>query len=145
MKREYSFVIIVCSLLFISLNTQAQTSIKELTAQVNEIADPLEKVMSLQPVIYRYNTEKFKDIRLPKGNQYGFDIETANAALPELVSDRKYSYAIGKNTYRTATVQQFNADNLIPFLVGAIQQQQNEINKLKEELDVLKKKMTAKE
>jgi uncharacterized coiled-coil protein SlyX len=145
MKREYSFVIIVCSLLFISLNTQAQTSIKELTAQVNEIADPLEKVMSLQPVIYRYNTEKFKDIRLPKGNQYGFDIETANAALPELISDRKYSYAIGKNTYRTATVQQFNADNLIPFLVGAIQQQQNEINKLKEELDVLKKKMTAKE
>jgi hypothetical protein len=145
MKREYSFVIIVCSLLFISLNTQAQTSIKELTAQVNEIADPLEKVMSLQPVIYRYNTEKLKDIRLPKGNQYGFDIETANAALPELVSDRKYSYAIGKNTYRTATVQQFNADNLIPFLVGAIQQQQNEINKLKEELDVLKKKMTAKE
>jgi hypothetical protein len=145
MKREYSFVIIVCSLLFISLNTQAQTSFKELTAQVNEIADPLEKVMSLQPVIYRYNTEKFKDIRLPKGNQYGFDIETANAALPELVSDRKYSYAIGKNTYRTATVQQFNADNLIPFLVGAIQQQQNEINKLKEELDVLKKKMTAKE
>lgn len=145
MKRKYSFVIVLCSFLFISINTHAQTSFKDLTAQVNEITDPLGKVMSLQPVIYRYNTDKFKNIRLPKGDQYGFDIETANAALPELISDRKYSYAIGKNTYRTATVQQFNADNLIPFLVGAIQQQQSEIDKLKAELALLKKEITNKE
>lgn len=145
MRNKYSFVIILFSFVFISTNSHAQTSFKELTAHVNEISDPLQKVMSLQPVIYRYDTEKFKDIRLPKGNQYGFNIETANAALPELVSDRKYSYAIGKNTYRTTTVQQFNADNLIPFLVGAIQEQQSEIDKLKAEIGELKKIIKAAE
>jgi hypothetical protein len=141
MRHEYSFVIIIFSFLFFSTNSNAQTSFTELTADVNEISAPLQKIMSLQPVTYRYNTKKFKDIRLPKGDQYGFDIETANAVLPDLVSDRKYSYAIGKNTFRTATIQQFNSDNLIPFLVGAIKEQQAELMRLKSEIESLKKQI----
>jgi hypothetical protein len=145
MRNEYSFVSILLALLFISTSSQAQTSGRDFTFHLNEISDPLQKVMSLQPVIYRYNTDKFKSIRLPKGDQYGFNIETANAALPELVSDRKYSYAIGKNTFRTATIPQFNSDNLIPFLVGAIKEQQAAIDQLKVEIESLKKMITSKE
>jgi hypothetical protein len=141
MRNKYPFVIIIFSVLFASVNTRAQTSAKELTTQVNEISHPLDKVLSLQPVVYRYNTDKFRDIRLPRGNQFGFDIETANAALPELVSNRKYSYAIGKNTFRTATVRQFNSDNLVPFLVGAIKEQQAELLRLKSEIESLKKQI----
>mgnify|MGYP001197175426 CR=1 FL=1 len=145
MRNKYSFVVIIFSLLFISTNVNAQTRGTNLTSHVNEISDPLQKVMSLQPVVYRYDTDKFKDIRLPKGDQYGFNIETAHAVLPELVSDRKYSYAIGKNTFRTATVQQFNSGNLLPFLVGAIQEQQTEIDKLKAEIELLKKLIKERE
>jgi hypothetical protein len=145
MRNEYSFVVLLFSLLFISTTGNAQTRGDKLTSHVHEISDPLQKVMSLQPIVYRYDTNKFKDIRLPKGDQYGFDIEAAHAVLPELVSDRKYSYAIGKNTFRAATVRQFNSDHLVPFLVGAIQEQQTEIDQLKTEIELLKKLIKDKE
>ncbi|HEX4850105.1 MAG TPA: hypothetical protein VFV08_04820, partial [Puia sp.] len=40
--------------------------------KIREIHNPLQRLLVLEPQIYQYNTEQWKDIRLPKGYQYGF-------------------------------------------------------------------------
>lgn len=99
----------------------------------------LQKLMQLQPKKYEYNINNFKYLKLQKGKQYGFIAEEVEAVFPELVKEKTVSYMYGKNAYRNATIKVVDEDRLIPVLVAALKEQQGEIEKLKSELQDLKK------
>lgn len=111
----------------------------EVKKNISAMEDQLQKLMQLQPKNYEYNVNNFKYLKLQKGKQYGFIAEEVEAVFPELVKEKAVSYMYGKNVYRNATIKVVDEDRLIPVLVAALKEQQGEIEKLKAELQDLKK------
>ena len=60
-----------------------------------------------------------------------------------MVSQKNVSYMFGKNSYRDTKIKIIDETSLIPVLVAAIQQQQEQIEKLTVEVETLKKKSSA--
>lgn len=77
---------------------------------------------------------------MKKGTQYGFIAEDIAQTFPELVAEKSFSYMFGKNAYRTAKVKTVDEASLIPVLVASIKEQQEQIEKLKQEIENLKNK-----
>jgi hypothetical protein len=59
--------------------------------------------------------------------------------FPDLITYRNYNYSAGKNMPRTAKIKSVDVEGLIPVLVASIKEQQLEIEKLKTEIQALKK------
>lgn len=110
----------------------------EIKKNITGISNPLESINRLEPKAFEYNKDKFKDLKLPDGKQYGFVAEELQSVFPELVSTRSYNYMIGKNVFRTAKVKTLDTESLIPILVASIKEQQQEIEKLKTEIKAMK-------
>src|SRR5689334_655953 len=126
-------------ILIFSLNVHAQAIPDSLVRKkINEIHNPLERLLTLQPQVYQYNTSEWKGIRLPKGNQYGFLPENVEMAFPELVRYQHHSYITGKNLFRTAKIKTVDTQSLIPVLVASIKEMQTELEELRRELQMLK-------
>lgn len=137
-------VIKLLSILFIILSVSLYTHAQAipdslLRKKVNEIHNPLERLLTLEPQIYQYNTGEWKGIRLPKGNQYGFLPENVERAFPELVGYQNHSYMAGKNLFRTAKIKTVNSESLIPVLVASIKEMQAELEKMRMEMQMLKR------
>jgi hypothetical protein len=107
--------------------------------RVKEIHNPLERLLTLEPQVYQYNTNRWKGIRLPAGNLYGFAPENVEVAFPELVSYQHHSYMAGKNLFRTAKIKTVDTESLVPILVASVKEMQAELEKLRMELQMLKK------
>jgi hypothetical protein len=110
----------------------------EIKKNISGINNPLQSIIRLEPKAFEYNKDKFKDLKLPGGRQYGFVTEEVQSVFPELVSTRSYSYMAGKNLFRTAKIKCLDTESLIPILVASIKEQQQEIEKLKIEIQALK-------
>jgi hypothetical protein len=110
----------------------------EIKKNVTAIDNSLEKLVQLEPAVFEYNKTKFRDLQLPSGKQYGFMAENLQTVFPDLVKYKSYSYSVGKNSFRTAKVKEIDVESIIPILVASIKEQQNEIQKLKNELLELK-------
>jgi hypothetical protein len=110
----------------------------EIKKNISGINNPLQSIIRLEPKAFEYNKDKFKDLKLPGGRQYGFVTEEVQSVFPELVSTRSYSYMAGKNLFRTAKIKSLDTESLIPILVASIKEQQQEIEKLKIEIQALK-------
>lgn len=133
-------------LVFTFLATTALTysqSYPDKTIKINTqlIQNPLESIIRLEPKMFEYDTQNFKQLRLDKGAQYGFMADNMEEVFPSLVGDKSISYMFSKNTYRTATIKTIDESALIPVLVAAFKEQQAEIEKLKLEILELKNKM----
>ncbi|MBX3257248.1 MAG: tail fiber domain-containing protein [Chitinophagaceae bacterium] len=139
---KQSFLLPVFVLGAIVVNAQ-DIADKDVKKNIAVMEDQLQKLMQLQPKKYEYNINNFKYLKLQKGKQYGFIAEEVEAVFPELVKQKSISYMYGKNVYRNATVKVVDEERLIPVLVAAIQEQQNEIEKLKAELLDMKKGMVS--
>jgi hypothetical protein len=107
---------------------------------VATIDQPLSKLAQLQPKTFEYAKNNYNGLNLPKGKQYGFMAENVEDVFPNMVQYQNYSYSIGKNMFRTAKVKNVDTESLIPVLVAAMQEMQGEIDKLKAEVEQLKKK-----
>lgn len=131
-------------LLYFSLDAHNQVIPDSLVRKrINEIHNPLARLMTLEPQIYQYHIKKWKGIRLPAGNQYGFLPENVEAAFPDLVSYQNHSYMAGKNLFRTAKIKTVDTESLIPVLVASMKEMQAEIKNLRMELQTLKKETST--
>jgi len=143
MKATYHNIkifILTLSLFVITQQILAQTlTDSEITKYVSDISNPLQSIAKLEPRVFEYNNEKYKDLRLPGGTQYGFTVENIQAVFPSLVKTENKSYIVGKNLSRQATVKTVDFEGLVPILVASIQQLQSEIEQLKAEVQALKK------
>jgi hypothetical protein len=100
------------------------TSDKRLKTDIKETHYGLKEVMRLKPVSWRW-----KDQSLDKRLQLGLIAQDARKTIPEIVS--------GNEQKETLSI---NYTELIPVLINAIKEQQQQIEELKEEMKALKHK-----
>ena len=107
----------------------------DLKTNVSEVSNALEKLKKLEPVTFEYNTDKYKQLNLEKGQQYGFMADKFRSVFPEMVYNKHIPYAYGKNQNRDMVIQKMDTESLIPILVASIKELEAEIAKLKMELN----------
>lgn len=135
-KQAFILSVFVLGAVFVNAQDIAESDVKK---NIAAMEDQLQKLMQLQPKKYEYNINNFKYLKLEKGKQYGFIAEEVAAVFPELVKEKTVSYMYGKNQYRNATIKVVDEERLIPVLVASLKEQQSQIEKLKAELQDLKK------
>lgn len=118
----------------IQLGFAQQPKEQELKKNVSPIENALAYVQQLEPKKFQYDTNRYSKLNLPQGQRYGFMAEDVQKVLPELVSSESQSYMVGKNRYQTTTLKNTDLESLIPILVGAIKEQQKQIEELKQQL-----------
>jgi len=122
-----------------ALNSSAQKiNEQELKVKVADITSATEKLNSLKPVTFEYDLKKYPSLKLPAGSQYGFLTEQIKTQYPELVNETARIYSAGKNNSVVARYDEVTTSKLLPVLVAAIKQQQEQIDQLKKELYDLK-------
>lgn len=135
-------VAMLCLFLFVCVSTLSAQSIKEneLKVSVDKISNSTEQLKKLEPVTFKYDVEKFKHLKLPAGNQYGFLASNVQPEFPNMVYEASKIYTSGKNSSKVAKYSEVQTENLIPVLVAAIKEQQAQIDLLTKEVNLLKGK-----
>lgn len=130
----------VCIMLAAQYAFSQDLADNELKTNIAPIPGPLKQVASLNPVTFQYNTNQFSHLKLPGGSHYGFVAEEFQQVFPSLVYKRAHSYMAGKNSYRNAVMKKIDLEGLIPVLIAAIKEQQQEIDQLRSEIEALKRR-----
>lgn len=128
-------------LVMCALTTNAQKiDEKKLKVDVQKVTGSTQLLNSLEPVKFRYDVKKYGFLDLPEGNQYGFMVSNVKTILPDLIQETTKQIPAGKNSNKIASYTEVDQQDLIPVLVGAIQEQQAEIEFLKKEISSLQLK-----
>lgn len=140
--REFKKACFLLSFLAITAVSFSQ-SYPDSTIKINAqlIQNPLQSIIRLEPTMFEYDTQNFKQLDLEKGEQFGFMADNIQKVFPSLVGEKSISYLFSKNTFRNATIKTIDEAGLIPVLVAAFKEQQAEIEKLKSEMADLRNKL----
>ena len=129
--------------LFLALNTSStqaqQVSDRDIKKNATPVNNSLAALSRLEPITYEFNREEFKQLNLPGGTHYGFTADNVKQVLPSAVSTDAKWYTAGKNAQRAVTISTVDLEKIVPLLVGAVKEQQAEIEKLRAEIQQLKK------
>jgi hypothetical protein len=109
---------------------------EKLKKNVASTTGAMDKLLKLKPVDYDYKTDEFAEMNLPSGKQHGLLANDVELILPELVSENAH-LEFDKDRQKVTkevTFKCLNYNGLIPLLIGAIQEQQKQIEELKTEL-----------
>lgn len=94
---------------------------KSLKKDIKSIHSGLEQVLALRPVSWRW-----KSTKAGKSTEHGFVAQEVEKVLPELVY---------LDAWEDGTERKFlSTKEMVPYLVAAIQEQQQQIDTLREEL-----------
>ncbi|HEY0668170.1 MAG TPA: tail fiber domain-containing protein [Sphingobacteriaceae bacterium] len=139
MKLRNVLKAVVFLALLLEINDVSAQKIAENEIKINvaEVSNSLNVIQQLDPKTFYYDSNKLK---LPSGKQYGFIVEDFALQFPELVKERNFSIPAGKNAFKTVSVNDIDTHRLIPVLVGAIKEQQIQIENLQRELNAIKSK-----
>ncbi|RMG24417.1 MAG: tail fiber domain-containing protein [Bacteroidetes bacterium] len=102
-----------------------------LKSHIEPLTNGLQTVLSLKPRRYEYDTHKYEFMHLPEGEQYGFVAQEMEQLLPALTRHTFQAYDKPLSDTPEGQGISFKAINytaLIPFLVSAIQEQQQQID-----------------
>ena len=113
---------------------------QELKVNVGKISNSTQQLNNLEPVTFNSDVDKYKHLKLPAGEQYGFLASNVQPEFPAMVYEASKMYESGKNNSKVAKYNEVQTENLIPVLVAAIKEQQAEIELLKQEVKLLKAK-----
>lgn len=113
---------------------------QELKVNVGKIENSTQHLKNLEPVTFKYDVDKYKHLKLPAGEQYGFMASNVQPEFPAMVYEASKVYESGKNNSKVAKYNAVQTEHLIPVLVAAIKEQQAEIELLKQEIKLLKAK-----
>lgn len=113
---------------------------QELKVNIGKISNSTRQLTKLEPVTFRYDVNKYKHLKLPAGEQYGFLASNVQPEFPAMVYEAAKVYESGKNNSKVAKYNEVQTADLIPVLVAAIKEQQAEIELLKQEVQLLKAK-----
>jgi hypothetical protein len=140
MKFNVQFLASIIAVFSASVLTAAAQQISEAQLKKNTapVSNSLNYITRLQPVTYEYNNGDYKQLNLPAGTQFGFIASEAKEVAPWAITTRNSWYNAGKNNTRALTTTEVDLQKLVPLLVGAIKEQQAEIQKLKQDVQLLK-------
>lgn len=141
MKRNIQYLAAFVAVFAISVFTASAQTVTDAQIKKNTtpVSNSLGTISKLQPVTYEYNKSDVKQLNLPAGKQVGFIADDVKEVMPWAITTRNTWYNAGKNNPRAVTTAEVDLQKLVPLLVGAIQEQQTEIEKLKQEVQALKK------
>lgn len=125
------------------------TSDAGLKQNVKPYGGALQQVMSLSPKTYDYKHDgAYAHMNLPQGEQVGLIAQELEKVFPGMVHEATFNYTVkddtrdgeeGAVTTESVNYKGVNYISLIPVLIGAIQEQQKEIDELKNQISELKK------
>lgn len=122
----------------ISFSAHAQNiNDRELKKNVVPITNSLRYINKLEPVTYEFNQDKYKQLSLPSGPQFGFITADVQHVLPAVITPTNLWYNSGKSNDRSLNTNTVDLQKLVPILVGAIKEQQEQIEELKTALQEL--------
>jgi hypothetical protein len=107
---------------------------EKLKTNIQPMKNSLDKIIELDVLTYNYRTSEFPELNLPMDKQYGFTAQNLESVFPELVK---------LNPSKKEQPTEFKAVNyigLIPVLTAAIQEQQEQIEKLQKRIDEIEKR-----
>ncbi|WP_121246150.1 tail fiber domain-containing protein [Mucilaginibacter phyllosphaerae] len=140
MKIRVQFLLslsVILSALTFSASAQ-QVNDAQLKTNATPINNSLSYINRLQPVTYQYNHNDYKQLNLPTGLQVGFIANDAKQVAPWAITTSNNWYNAGKGSQRAVSTSEVDLQKLVPLLVGAVKEQQAEIEKLKQEVQQLK-------
>ncbi|MBE9664207.1 tail fiber domain-containing protein [Mucilaginibacter myungsuensis] len=137
-KFASAFAIILSATVFTAKAQQVNDA--DIKKNAAPVTNSLSFITRLEPVTYEYNKSDNKKLNLPEGKQYGFIASDAEQVTPWAIKTQNSWQTIGKNQQKAITTHEVDLQKLVPLLVGAIKEQQAEIEKLKQEVEALKKK-----
>lgn len=113
--------------------TITSASDARLKTDIRSLDGALARIKGLRPSTYLFDDSRIKMRGLPKTRQIGLLAEDVKAVAPELVLDVPVvdTPSVRGSKAPTQTVQTVNYIGLIPVLVGAIKEQQAQIEALK--------------
>ena len=117
-----------------------------LKKNVTPLSNSLEGVMNLKPKKYEYRSEEFPKMGLAKGERFGLLAQDVKAVFPNLVT-RGFSAHPGQNPAQkesgssvdSASYLGVDYVSLVPILIGAIQEQQKQIETLNAKIADMRK------
>ena len=139
---KFSIQFISTVLLFMVFGTVSfaqEINVSGIKKNTAPLLNSLDYITKLQPISYEYNLGKYKQLNLPAGKHFGFIGNDVRLSVPSAVSNRHYWYVTGKGNQRAITIPEVDLEKLVPLLVGAIQQQQVQIENLKAEVEQFKR------
>ena len=113
---------------------------RKLKKNISDMKGSLDIINRLSPKEYDYRADEFPALHLPTKHQHGLVAQEVEAALPELVHEATMpdpavdSKSLAASAKKSETYKTVDYVALIPYLVGAIQEQSAEINRLKARL-----------
>jgi hypothetical protein len=115
-----------------------QDSDVKLKQNINNLGSALDIIKRLQPKTYFFKKAGYENLNLPSKQQYGFIAQDLEKVLPELVSTSKQPVRMdAKGESQMEEIKAVNYTALIPLLTKAIQEQQKEIDELKQMVEKL--------
>lgn len=135
-----------------------QTSDINLKENIKPISGGLDVILELEPLSYNYKwSNNGVGMQLSKNQHYGLIAQDVEQVLPALVQNNIHRYQVQENNPDAMTpdgsenmvtkefeYKSLNYTELIPFLIKAIQEQQEMIDAQQKELDTLKKLINQK-
>lgn len=131
-----------------SLNNTSDRNLKE---NIQPLRNGLSTIMQLNPTTYNFRGNgDYNGLKLSQGLHYGLIAQEVELVLPSLVKNNTHLYmemssgSNGPNTTieeevpKTMNYKTMNYTELIPVLIKAVQEQQEEIEKLRTEIEKLK-------
>ena len=117
----------------------------EFNENVQPLTGALDKLMQLNANSFQFTQNtRYDYMNLPSGKHYGLSVREVEQVLPELVSDNMHPSAAVSRGERSndppIAYKGINYMEMIPILVEAIKEQQQEIETLKAEITMLKSK-----
>jgi hypothetical protein len=116
---------------------------RKLKKDIRDLDNALGIVMQLSPKTYEYRRDEFPGMALPGGKQYGLIAQEVEQVLPEIVMDNVNPAKQDQNGNVISQQVDFKSlsyQELVPVLIKAIQEQQEQIEKLRSEVEALKSK-----
>ncbi|MCX2485595.1 tail fiber domain-containing protein [Pedobacter sp. MR2016-24] len=139
MSNLFNGILAGAVLMTVSFSASAQKiDERELKVNVEEISNSATKLTMLKPVTFQYDLKRYPGLKLAEGKQYGFMASDVKTQFPDFVYESANSVAAGKNNSRIVKHDEVQYDKLIPLLVQALKEQQEEINDLKRAIKEMK-------
>ncbi|MBO6546003.1 MAG: tail fiber domain-containing protein [Balneolaceae bacterium] len=131
-----------------ALNNTSDRNLKE---NIQPLQNGLETIMKLNPTTYNFRGNgEYNGLKLSMGIHYGLIAQEVEQVLPSLVKDNVHTYSESVNSttgpnqsngdevIKTMDYKTMNYTELIPVLIKAVQEQQEEIDRLTKEVERLK-------
>lgn len=106
---------------------------RKLKTNIKPMTKALDKIMLLKPSTYTYKSDDYKGLSLSKKTQIGLIAQELEEVFPDLVKETGLPGRDenGKIFATGETIKTVNYTNLVPVLIAAMQEQQQQINEQK--------------